>query len=165
MDDTTAASDKAEDGDLLQAFAQLALITVNTDPPEQTLRRVAELAQRTLAGVEDVSLALIEHERPRTVVFTGQLAIDLDERQYEFGFGPCLDAAKTGQTIVVDTRSDVSYPVFVEHAEMFSGYAAVVNNIASYVGATDHRAGQRGLGTRLADRSAPGRGRERGPTR
>ena len=51
MDDTTAPPDEAEERDLLQAFAELALITVNTDPPEQTLRRVAELAKRALAGV------------------------------------------------------------------------------------------------------------------
>jgi hypothetical protein len=78
----------------MQTFAELALITVNSDPPEQTLRRVAELA-RTLGDVEDVSLTVIDSGRPRSVVFTGQLAVDLDERQYELGFGPCLDATKT----------------------------------------------------------------------
>ena len=92
----------------MHAFAELALITVNTDPPEQTLRRVAELAKQTLGGVEDVSLTVIEGGQPRTVVFTGPLAVDLDERQYELGFGPCLDAAKTGQTIIVDTADDHS---------------------------------------------------------
>ena len=184
MDDTTAP-DKGEDRDLFQAFAELALITVNADPPEQTLRRVAALAKHTLTGVEDVSLTLIEHERPRSVVFTGSLAVELDERQYELGFGPCLDAAKTGQTIVVDTSSDVSYPefartaaragvrhvisvgmpisqrsigglniyrtaddgfpaAFLEHAQMFSGYAAVVvNNITSYASANEEVAGLR----------------------
>jgi GAF domain-containing protein len=30
--------------------------------------------------------------------------VDLDERQYEAGFGPCLDAAVSGQSIVVDSR-------------------------------------------------------------
>jgi hypothetical protein len=185
MDDTTVASENDEDRNLLQAFAELAMITVNTDPPEQTLRRVAELAKRTLAGVEDVSLTLIKDGRPRTVVFTGPLAVDLDERQYELGFGPCLDAAKTGQTIIVDTSGDVSYQEFartaaragvrhvisvgmplaqcsiggmniyrtaddgfpsgfLKHAEMFSGYAAViVNNITSFAGAADELAGLR----------------------
>ena len=61
---------------------------------------------RRWAGIEDVSLTVLERGRPRSVVFTGPLAVDLDERQYELGFGPCLDAAKTGQTIVVDSRQD-----------------------------------------------------------
>ena len=106
-----------EGPDPLVAFAELALIVVGTDPPEQTLRRVAELAKQTLDGVEDVSLTVVEDGRPRSVVFTGQLAVDLDERQYELGFGPCLDAAKTGQTIVVDSRqADGAYREFAQVA-------------------------------------------------
>ena len=178
MDERIPASDQAKHRDLMQAFGELALITVNTDPPKQTLRRVAELAKQTLPEVEDVSLTMIDHGQPRTVVFTGSLAVDLDERQYELGFGPCLDAAKTGQSIIVDTGSiDSPYrefariaaragvrqvvsvglplaqrsigglniyriadaplsPAFIEHAEVFAGYAAVaVNNVASYAGA------------------------------
>ena len=105
MDEVIPAS--ATDGpDPLQAFAELALIVIDTNPPEQTLRRVSELAKQTLDGVEDVSLTVIEDGRARSVVFTGSLAVDLDERQYEAGFGPCLDAAKTGQTIVVDSRKN-----------------------------------------------------------
>ena len=100
----------------MHAFAELALITVDTAPPEQTLRRVTELAKQTLPGVEDVSLTMIEHGQPRTIVFTGPLAVDLDERQYELGFGPCLDAAKTGQTITVDEDSDGPYREFARVA-------------------------------------------------
>ena len=169
--------------DPMHAFAELALIAVNTDPPEQTLRRVAELAKQTLAGVEDVSLTVVEGGQPRSMVFTGPLAVDLDERQYELGFGPCLDAANTGQTIVVDTDSNDSpyrefcrtaaragvrhtvslgLPIaqrniggmniysktdsppsetFLEHAEVFAGYAAAaVNNVTSYAGAVNEAA-------------------------
>ena len=53
----------------------------------------------------------------RLWVFTGALAVDLDERQYDLGFGPCLDAAKTGQTIVVDTDAvDSPYNEFARIA-------------------------------------------------
>jgi GAF domain-containing protein len=171
---TSRARDDAEHH-AMHAFAELALLTVDGSPPGQTLRRVAELAKRTLDAVEDVSLTVIDNGRPRSVVFTGQLAVDLDERQYELGFGPCLDAAQTGQTIVVDHDSDQSpyrefsriaaragvrhtvsvgmplaqrsigglniyrtadgtfSPAFLEHAEVFAGYAAVaVNNVTGY---------------------------------
>lgn len=171
---THAASDDDGRRDSMHAFAELALITVNTAPPEQTLGRVTELAKQTLPGVEDVSLTLIEHGQPRSIVFTGPLAVDLDERQYELGFGPCMDAARTGQTVIVNENNDGPYrefarvasragvrhtlsvgmPIagrsigglniyitaddpfstaFLEHAEVFAGYAAVaVNNVASY---------------------------------
>src|SRR5215216_6161771 len=117
MDEVIPAS--ATDGpDPLQAFAELALIVIDTNPPERTLRRVSELAKQTLDGVEDVSLTVIEDGRPRSVVFTGPLAVHLDERQYEAGFGPCLDAAKSGQTIVVDSKKDDSpYREFAQVAD------------------------------------------------
>ena len=108
MNKTTPSSDADERREPMHAFAELAMIVVNAEPPEQTLRRVAGLAKQTLAGVKDVSLTRVEHGHPRSVVFTGPLAVDLDERQYELGFGPCLDAAKTGQTIILDTNSDDS---------------------------------------------------------
>ena len=62
--DTTPAADTAVRRDPNHAFAELALLTVNTDPPGQTLHRVAELAKQSLTGVEDVSLTMIDHGRP-----------------------------------------------------------------------------------------------------
>lgn len=94
--------------DPVSVFAELGKIVVSEAPAEQTLRRVAELAKQGLQGVEEVSLTLIENGQPRSVVFTGRLAVDLDERQYDLGFGPCLDAARTGQTIIVDGHGDGS---------------------------------------------------------
>ena len=118
MDDVTPTTATGEGPDWLSAVADLSRLVVAADPPEQTLRRIAELAKQTLGGVEDVSLTVIENGRPRTVVFTGALAVDLDERQYEAGFGPCLDAAKTGQTVVVDSReNDTPYREFARVAD------------------------------------------------
>lgn len=85
----------------MHAIAELALMRVDAAPFEETLRQVAELAKQSLASASEVSLTVMENHRPRTVVCTGQLAIDLDERQYDLEFGPCVAAAKTGQTIVV----------------------------------------------------------------
>ncbi|HEX8510797.1 MAG TPA: GAF and ANTAR domain-containing protein [Propionibacteriaceae bacterium] len=90
-----------------RAFAELSRIMLGDQPLNETLQRVAELSQQVIPEVHDASVTLIEGDRVRTVVFTGRLAVDLDERQYDAGFGPCLDAAMTGNTIVVDT-SDTS---------------------------------------------------------
>ena len=95
------------------AFAELAKIVLG-EPLDVSLRQVAELAKQTVPGVEDVSVTLMENDKPRTVVFTGPLAVQLDERQYETGFGPCLDAAATGNTITVDNQelATTAYPDF-----------------------------------------------------
>jgi hypothetical protein len=75
MDDLTAAG-ADERRDLLHALAELGRIVVGVEAPHQTLHRIAELAQQTLDGVEDVPLTVIEDRRPRSVVFTGPLAAD-----------------------------------------------------------------------------------------
>src|SRR5919107_3590315 len=99
--------------DPARAFAELAKIVLG-EPLDVSLRQVAELAKQTIPGVEDVSVTLMENDKPRTGVFTGPLAVQLDERQYDSGFGPCLDAATTGNTITDDNQQSATtaYPDF-----------------------------------------------------
>jgi GAF domain-containing protein len=97
--------------------ADLAAITLGSQPLGAVLRRIADVAVQTIPGVDDASVTLIERGRPRTVAFSGGLAVTLDERQYEAGFGPCMDAALSGQTILVDTHDGQgSYPEFSRQA-------------------------------------------------
>src|SRR5215208_3273234 len=84
------------------AFAELSKIMLGAEPLNLTLERIAQLACATMPEVDEVSMTLLEGGKARTAVFTGPLAVQLDERQYDNGFGPCLDAAVSGQTIVVD---------------------------------------------------------------
>jgi GAF domain-containing protein len=99
------------------AFAELGRILHDDRPLTPTLQRVAELAQTTIPELTDVSVTLIDDDQPRTVVFTGPLAVDLDERQYAIGFGPCTDAAVSGATILVDTQQPgAAYPDFARVA-------------------------------------------------
>jgi GAF domain-containing protein len=87
-------------------YAELASIVLDRQPLGAVLRRIAELAVASIPNIDDASVTLIERGRPRTVAFSGSLAISLDERQYEDGFGPCLDAARHGQTILIDTHTE-----------------------------------------------------------
>jgi GAF domain-containing protein len=98
---------------LTDAVAKLASIVLEEGPPEPVLQQVAQLARDTLPAVEEVSVTLVEQGHPRSVVFTGRLAVDLDERQYETGFGPCLDAARSGETISVGAdEEDTPYRAY-----------------------------------------------------
>jgi transcriptional regulator with GAF, ATPase, and Fis domain len=100
-----------------RAFVALAQITLGDRPLTETLGEISALALRTIPEVDDVSITVIDKGRAKTMVFTSPLAIELDERQYDSGFGPCLDAAMTGATIVLHHREDFPlYPAFTSAA-------------------------------------------------
>ncbi len=84
------------------AFDELGRLMLNEQSMESVLQKVADLAKVVVPGASEVSVSLVTNERASTAAFTGQLAMDLDERQYENGDGPCLQAAVTGETTPVD---------------------------------------------------------------
>jgi GAF domain-containing protein len=84
------------------AFHELGRIKLSEASLDAVLSRVAELAKRTIPGAAEVSVTLIRGTKPHTAAFTGRLAADLDESQYEQGHGPCLDAAAGITTLLVD---------------------------------------------------------------
>ena len=83
----------------------------------RVLQRVATTARHLVPELAEVSVTLVEDGVAQTVGSAGVLAAFLDERQYELGFGPCLDAAVVGSTVVVDTGDPANaYPAFSEVA-------------------------------------------------
>ena len=111
-----------------EAFAELSKIMLGEQQLSETLARVAELAKQSIPGAAEVSVTLLHGTEVASVVFTGPLASQLDERQYEAGFGPCIDAALSGTAIAIEDTADSSiYPDFTtrELATAFASYAAV----------------------------------------
>jgi GAF domain-containing protein len=101
----------------LSGYAEGGKVEPDEEPLAAVLRRVADLAKQVIPELTEASVTLIDDTRPRTVVFTGPLALHLDERQYEEGFGPCTDAAATGSTIRVDIAGSAqAYPDFARLA-------------------------------------------------
>lgn len=94
-------------------LAQVALIVLGEQPLGQVLEHVAEVTAATVPGAGEVSVTLVEGARARSAGFSGPVAAALDERQYAQGFGPCLDAARTGTVVTVyDTEDCTAYPDF-----------------------------------------------------
>jgi GAF domain-containing protein len=99
--------------DELKAYATLSRISFADQPLTTTLGQVADLAKQVLREGPAVSVTLLQDDEPRTAAFTDDLASQLDERQYDRGFGPCLDAAVSGQTVrVTMSDPDAPYPDF-----------------------------------------------------
>jgi transcriptional regulator with GAF, ATPase, and Fis domain len=97
-----------------RAFDELSKLVLGEQSLTAVLQRVAALAKTVVPDAREVSVTLMkDNQEPQTVVFTGSLAERLDERQYEAGFGPCMDAAVTGTTIQVSNLDpDSPYPEF-----------------------------------------------------
>ncbi|WP_448626633.1 GAF domain-containing protein [Geodermatophilus sp. URMC 64] len=99
------------------AFAELSKIMLGEQQLSDILGRVAELAQQAIPGAAEVSVTLMQDGKAGSVAFTGPLASTLDERQYDAGFGPCMDAAVSGRTITIDdTAHSPVYPDFARNA-------------------------------------------------
>jgi GAF domain-containing protein len=115
-DDVPAAG--PSQGGVQGAFAQLSTFMLSERSLDQTLLRVAQLAQQTMAHARGASVTMIDaNEQAGTVAFTGSLALDLDQMQYELDSGPCLEAARTRKTILVDHGGPRSpYPEFSQAA-------------------------------------------------
>ncbi len=94
-----------------EAFAELGRIRLADIDIDTLLDKIARLAKRTIPGASEVSVTLLHGDKPHTAAFTGELALALDEKQYERGYGPCLAAAKsTSSVIVPDTGSEQRWP-------------------------------------------------------
>lgn len=103
--------------DPMQSFTELGRIDLATMDLQDVLSRVSELAKLTIPGADEVSVTLVEDGRATTAAFTGQLALELDEQQYKTGYGPCLDAASAGETIVIDDMAhEDRWPDFTPRA-------------------------------------------------
>ena len=103
--------------DPLVAFAELGRMKLGESDLQAVLGRVAELARQTLPGVVGASVTLVESDRAFTAAFAGQLALDLDETQYQEGFGPCLEVAQSAGTVTVpDMAAETRWPAFARQA-------------------------------------------------
>jgi hypothetical protein len=104
---------------VLPASTLTALLSLRLGEGElqQVLDRLVGIAKDALDGADEVSITLVRDDKPWTAAYTGRLALDADEMQYERGYGPCIDAGISGTVLhVPDMREESRWP----------DYAAVV---------------------------------------
>jgi GAF domain-containing protein len=100
-----------------EALERLGRLTLRDLSMEAVLQTVSDLAKSVLPGNPEASVLLLEGDRPTTVAQTGELALRLDERQYDLGQGPCLHAATTLElTEIPDTRTEQRWSDYIRGA-------------------------------------------------
>ncbi len=86
----------------LTAAAELQELLLATDNIEDFLQDLAVLAARSVARGLSCGITLKRDGHPRTVANSDDRAARCDEIQYNQGVGPCLDAMRTCEIILVD---------------------------------------------------------------
>jgi transcriptional regulator with GAF, ATPase, and Fis domain len=103
--------------DLRDAFVELGRLRLTDTNTQELLTQVANLVGQSLPGADQASVTLVRGERAHTAAFSGLTALHLDEVQYEYGHGPCLDAAANAQTVVIsDMATDDRWREFAARA-------------------------------------------------
>jgi GAF domain-containing protein len=81
------------------------------------LTEIVQISRRAIPGAGATSITLIRNDRGFTAAYDGQIAMDADELQYARGYGPCLDAGRSGEVFVVtDMRTEERWPDYALHA-------------------------------------------------
>jgi GAF domain-containing protein len=105
------AEDRPSSIDAREAFEELARLSLRDESMGTVLQRVAELAKRSIPGAAEVSVTLVSDKQATTAAYSGLVAAELDETQYDVGHGPCMEAAVGGEVIEVpDFTLDTRWP-------------------------------------------------------
>lgn len=81
----------------------------------ELLQRAVDTARDIIAGVTDCGVTIDFADQQYTVVHTTRRTLTVDAHQYEIGEGPCLHAARTGNTVIIDSDGH-RWPAFTDAA-------------------------------------------------
>lgn len=98
------------------AYQALAAVVLVGRELDDVLNEIVAIAQTWVPGAESSSITLVRGDKAWTAASSGQLATDADELQYKEGYGPCMDAGRTGLAMVVnDMRTEDRWPGYTPH--------------------------------------------------
>ena len=87
----------------LTAFdsAGFMALLLSVETLEQALQHLAQVAVAVVPDGPSCGITVIRDGKPVTAVYAGSIPETVHDDQYQRGEGPCLEAARTGQVIVV----------------------------------------------------------------
>ncbi|CCG01091.1 GAF and ANTAR domain-containing protein [Blastococcus saxobsidens] len=97
-----------------ELLRDLSRVTLGGRELGEVLGEITGIAARAVPGAEAVSTTMVRGDKAFTAAFSGQMALDADELQYEEDSGPCLDAGRGGVVLRVDDmRTEQRWPAYV----------------------------------------------------
>ena len=99
------------------ALAELFQVTGAGEDMSELLGAVVHFAKRRLPGADEAAITLIRRDKAATAASTGGVAVVLDELQYDAGYGPCLDAGRRNEILLIaDAATDARWPRYLPAA-------------------------------------------------
>ena len=96
-----------------ETLAALGQFVVTERTLHESLHRVAQLSVRAVYGADGAGVTWVVADRPTTVSASGDFVHRLDEIQYTLDEGPCLEAYRSQEVILVDNlETDDRWPRF-----------------------------------------------------
>ena len=89
-----------EEEDLRESLAGLSRLAADRLLLEDLLTQVATYAVQAIPGADGAGLTLLEEDRTDTIVATAPFVTEVDDIQYGMEQGPCISAAREGQTVM-----------------------------------------------------------------
>jgi hypothetical protein len=95
-----AAERRSAEEELRESLAGLFRLAADRLPLEDLLTQVATYAVQAIPGADGAGLTLLEEDRADTIVATAPFVTEVDDIQYGMEQGPCISAAREGQTVM-----------------------------------------------------------------
>jgi GAF domain-containing protein len=91
---------------LQRSLAELSTFLIGDQSIGDTLTRVTTLAVESVPPAIFAGITMMVDDRISTQAFTDPTCREIDRAQYESGDGPCLQAYRQSQTVVVESLAD-----------------------------------------------------------
>jgi hypothetical protein len=99
--------------ELAHSFADIAQLLFVERTVQGTLQRIVDFAKATIDDCDAASISMMVNGELATSVFSDSIALDIDQFQYHYDEGPCLDALRTEPLLYCsDMTSDARWPTF-----------------------------------------------------
>ena len=97
-------------------FDQLTALLDRFEPLETVLARLVQSATATIPGTSSATVTILRGDQARTAAASHDWAAELDDHQYDAQDGPCLEAARTGRLVRLDTSRTERWPEYCRAA-------------------------------------------------
>jgi transcriptional regulator with GAF, ATPase, and Fis domain len=111
-------------------FAEVARLLATERTVDDTLRSIVTQAAETISGAEHAAITVKRgSDQYRTVAFTADFAVKVDQIQYDTDEGPCLTALHTVHvTQSSDVAADPRWPHFGPEAKRATGVVSMLSS-------------------------------------